>query len=178
MHRLVMVLPDVWAPDLDIVFCGTAAGAVSARKQAYYAGPGNAFWPTLSAVGLTPSVVRPEDYASLIQWGLGFTDLAKHVSGGDDVLSKSHFDVRRLESLVLRYQPRILAFTSKRAAMEFVGYPVSYGLLSQPIAATRLFVLPSPSGAARRHWNPGYWRELSVLRSVAVEGWTSVSRGG
>jgi G:T/U-mismatch repair DNA glycosylase len=42
------VLPDLLRPGLRIVFCGTAAGTASARAGAYYAGPGNAFWPTLA----------------------------------------------------------------------------------------------------------------------------------
>jgi len=56
-----MVLPDVLAPGLAIVFCGTAVGTVSARRRAYYAGPGNAFWPTLHRVGLTPRQLLPEE---------------------------------------------------------------------------------------------------------------------
>lgn len=38
-----MILPDRLGPGLRVVFCGTAAGAVSARKGHYYAGPGNLF---------------------------------------------------------------------------------------------------------------------------------------
>ena len=33
------VLRDVLTPGLCIVFCGTAVGSASARRQAYYAGP-------------------------------------------------------------------------------------------------------------------------------------------
>jgi len=47
------VLPDMLAPGLRIVFCGTAVGSASARRRAYYASPGNSFWPTLFRVGLT-----------------------------------------------------------------------------------------------------------------------------
>jgi TDG/mug DNA glycosylase family protein len=94
------------------------------------------------------------------------TDLAKHVFGGDNVLEKKHFDVERLRELIAEYRPRTVAFTSTRAAAEFVGHPVDYGLLAATNDATRLFVLPSPSGAARRHWNAAYWQELSLLRST------------
>lgn len=55
-----MILPDLLAPGLDIVFCGTAVGAESARRRAY-AGPGNAFWPTLAQVGLTPRRLAPRN---------------------------------------------------------------------------------------------------------------------
>jgi len=36
---------------------GNAAGTVSARIGAPYAGPGNGFWRTLHEVGLTPSLL-------------------------------------------------------------------------------------------------------------------------
>jgi double-stranded uracil-DNA glycosylase len=160
------VLPDVLAHDLDIVFCGTAVGTVSAERRAYYAGPGNAFWSTLFEVGLTPIALDPPDYVQLTQWNLGLTDLAKYVFGGDNILAKKHFDIERLRALIIEYRPRTIAFTGKRAAAEFVGQPVGYGLLEQAIGSTRLFVLPSPSGAARRYWNVEYWRELSRLRSA------------
>ena len=77
------VLPDVIRPELKIVFCGTAAGNVSAARGAYYAHPQNRFWSALHAFGLTPRKLRPEDYPELPQWGLGLTDIAKHVSGMD-----------------------------------------------------------------------------------------------
>jgi TDG/mug DNA glycosylase family protein len=63
------ILPDLLAPGLNIVFCGTAVSAVSAARGAYYAGPGNAFWPTLYAVGLTPRRFEPEEYPSIIRLG-------------------------------------------------------------------------------------------------------------
>ena len=65
-----MILPDLLAPNLDIIFCGTAVGAESARRRAYYAGPGNAFWPTLLRVGLTDRRLPPEDYTPLAQFGV------------------------------------------------------------------------------------------------------------
>ena len=160
------ILPDVLAYDLDIVFCGTAAGTASARAEAYYAGPGNAFWPTLFKVGLIPVPLRPQDFARVTEWHLGLTDLAKHVSGGDSMLDRRHFDVARLRESMAEYRPHWVAFTSKRAAAEFVGHPVGYGLLAEIICVTGLFVLPSPSGAARGHWNEAYWRDLALLRGA------------
>lgn len=160
------VLPDVLAPDLDIVFCGTAASAASARRGAYYAGPGNAFWPTLFVVGLTPRRLDPEEYPSVVRFGLGLTDLAKHVSGADHVLARDHFGREALRDKILHHQPRVLAFTGKRAAEEFLGHRVSYGLLEAKIGRSLLFVLPSPSGAARGHWDVTPWRALARLRSA------------
>jgi TDG/mug DNA glycosylase family protein len=161
------VLPDILAPGLAIVFCGSAVGKVSALRGAYYAGPGNAFWPTLAEVGLTPRQIAPEEYKSITKYGLGLTDLAKTISGSDHVLTEEHFDRNGLRAKVLRYRPRILAFTSKRAAEEFLRHPVDYGHMGETIGETALFVLPSPSGAARRYWAPKHWREIARLRGDA-----------
>ena len=159
------VLPDVLCAGLDIVFCGTAAGAASARRGAYYAGPGNAFWPTLFCVGLTPRQLAPEEFRKVVGCGLGLTDMAKDVSGSDRDLPAGSFDAGRLERAVRRHRPAILAFTSKRAAAEYFGCPVAYGLQPTGIGTTRVFVLPSPSGAARAHWDESWWRELARLKA-------------
>jgi TDG/mug DNA glycosylase family protein len=143
------------AANLAVVFCGSAVGSASARRGAYYAGPGNAFWPTLFEVGLTPRLLEPNEYRQVLDYGLGLTDLAKHVSGSDEVLSDRDFDRTGLRAKIVRYEPRILAFTSKRAAVEYLMCRVQYGLLAETIGDTRLFVLPSPSGAARRFWDKG-----------------------
>ena len=156
-------LPDVLIAQLAVVFCGTAAGAASARRGTYYAGPGNSFWPTLHLTGLTPRLMQAEEFRSITQFGLGLTDLAKSASGADHTLQQSHFDRSALQRKISRYQPRLLAFTSKRAASEFLNRPVGYGLQADTINSTALFVLPSPSGAARRYWDPQPWQELATL---------------
>jgi len=157
------ILPDVLAPGLLVVFCGTAVSAASARRRAYYAGPGNAFWPTLFEVGLTPRLLMSDEYQRLPEYGLGLTDLAKRVSGSDDILSDRDFDRGGLEARIRHYAPAILAFTGKRAAEEYLRHPVRYGRISDMIGRTRLFVLPSPSGAARRFWDKGPWQELARM---------------
>jgi TDG/mug DNA glycosylase family protein len=63
-----------------------------------------------------------------------------------------------------RYRPRIIAFTSKKAASLFYGRPTKAVVLGrQPpldnFAA--IFVLASPSGAASGHWSVQPWRELA-----------------
>jgi len=157
------VLPDVLVPGLSIVFCGTAVGAASARRCAYYAGPGNAFWSTLFEVALTPRLLAPEEYPMLPQFGLGLTDLAKSISGADRILSRAHFGSAELREKIARFRPLVVGFTSKRAAEEFLGRRVHYGLLEEQIAGTMLFVLPSPSGAARGYWSLAPWRDLARL---------------
>ena len=80
---LSYVLPDLLQPGLRVVFCGTAAGTISALRGQYYAHPQNKFWPTLHGIGLTPRRLDPSEYPRLAEWGVGLTDIAKHVFGMD-----------------------------------------------------------------------------------------------
>lgn len=156
-----MILPDVLEPGLKIVFCGTAASNASAAVGAYYAGPGNAFWPTLHAVRLTPRLLAPVEFRSVTRWGLGLTDLAKHESGVDSELSAGAFDTAALREKLLHYRPWAVAFTSKTAAGAFFGARVAYGWHAARVGETRMMVLPSPSGAARRYWDVTWWQALA-----------------
>lgn len=42
-----------------------------------------------------------------------------------------------------------------------IGDKVSYGPQHTTHAGVRVFVLPSTSGVARRHWDIAYWHELA-----------------
>lgn len=160
-----MILPDVLARDLLLVFCGTAASAASARATAYYANPGNSFWRALHQAGFTPSQFAPEDFRNLLELGIGLTDLCKHSAGNDSDIAFAQGDVVALRDKLIRYQPKIAAFTSKTAWRNFSGKsmskPTAYGWQAEGIGQTRCFVLPSPSGAARRYWDTAPWQTLA-----------------
>ena len=158
------ILEDRLQDGLEIVFCGTAVGEASALKGAYYAGPRNCFWRTLAETGITPRQLLPEEYANLEDFRCGLTDLVKRCSGNDKELSRADFDCSTLRRKILMHAPHIVAFTSKRAAREFLGRKVEYGLQPERIGATRIFVLPSPSGMARRWWSLRPWQELARMR--------------
>ena len=84
-------------PGFPIVFCGTAAGTVSAVRGAYYAHPQNKFWPVLHAGRPDAAACSgPRSIDELPQWGLGLTDIAKHVSGMDRELPPGALGRRRL----------------------------------------------------------------------------------
>lgn len=155
------VLPDVLAPNLRVVFCGTAAGTRSAREGAYYAHPGNYFWRTLFSVGLTPRRLSPHEFPQVLEYGIGLTDLAKLHFGADHELPQGAFDAAALRRKLARYKPRFVAFTSKNAAFGYFGRVLPYGEQTEPIAASRVFVLTSPSGQARGFWDIQPWRELA-----------------
>jgi TDG/mug DNA glycosylase family protein len=156
------VLADLLQPGLRAVFCGTQAGAQSARRGAYYAGRGNRFWPTLHNAGLTPVRLAPEQYARLLDYGIGLTDMAKKTSGADSLLRPDHVDQKFLEKIV-RYAPRFLAFNGKRAAslaLKVSGPMLSYGRQDRMIGRTEVYILPSSSGAASGFWDARHWHEF------------------
>lgn len=162
------MLPDLLQPNLKIVFCGTAAGAVSASRQEYYAGPGNKFYPVLFKTGLTDRRLEPSEYESLLKYDIGLTDLVKNQSGNDNVLKNKSFNVEGFIDKMVKYKPRIVAFNGKKSASYVLGYngrttKVDYGDQNASIGSTKLFVLPSTSGAANGYWDEKYWFELAKI---------------
>jgi TDG/mug DNA glycosylase family protein len=156
-----MILPDLLAPNLKLVFCGTAASNISAKLEAYYANPQNAFWLTLYKIGLSPRQFAPQEYPKLLELGIGLTDLAKDAQGMDKGLKALDFDTEQFRMKILKYQPAILAFTSKKGASVYLRKKPDYGLQEEVIGATQLWVLPSPSGAARSSWDIHIWQAMA-----------------
>lgn len=156
------MLPDVLNNDLKIVFCGTAVGNQSAANNAYYANPGNKFWTVLNQIALTPTKVNPHDHNSLLEYGLGITDLVKTKHGVDNELSSSDFDRDGLTQRIIRFSPKVLCFNGKKAAQEYFSRKeIIFGYQKEVIGRTKLFVAPSTSGSANRYWNIDYWLELA-----------------
>ena len=158
-----MVLPDILANGLKVVFCGTAPGNVSAKAGAYYANNSNKFWEMLYKMGLTKKKMDAKDFRHVLDVGIGLTDMAKEQFGMDKVLKKHDFDKEAFEEKILKFQPQVLCFTSKRAAQSYYGLSSSatihYGRQDKTIGTTVVFVLPSPSSAAIRWWDESHWLE-------------------
>ena len=113
------VLPDLLAPGLRLVLCGSAVSAVSAKVRAPYAGPGNKFWPVLHEAGITPRRFQPSEWQRLLKLGIGLTDINKQESGADSALSAAADDPDALARKIEAYRPKWLAFTAKRPAQVF-----------------------------------------------------------
>ena len=156
------MLPDVLAPGLDVVFCGNAAGKVSAQRGAPFAGPGNCFWPVLHEVGLTPVLLAAEEFRRLPEFDLGLTDACKSRFGSDAEVGTADHDPERVRRSVLAFAPKYLAFVGKQAARIVLGRQVDYGRQAELVGGAQAWVLPSTSGLARRFWSVEPWRELAA----------------
>lgn len=159
-HRI----PDLLAPGLDLVFCGTAPSHASFAARAYYANPGNAFWPTLHAVGLTPERLAPQRFPELLGLGIGLTDLDKTEVGSDHELTPEALDAKALHAKLRRFRPAAIAFTSKHAASLALGVrSPAYGRQPDLLEGAVAFVLASPSGRARSFWTIEPWRVAAAF---------------
>jgi len=156
-------LSDMLRDNLKVVFCGTAAGNVSAKKRQYYAGPGNRFWKTLNDIRLTNKILLPSEFRKLLEYNIGLTDLVKGQSGMDNSIVFKEKSRKELTRRIKKYKPKYLCFNGKRAAQEYFSRKVEYGLQDESIGNTKIFVAPSTSGAANRFWDINIWRKLAKL---------------
>lgn len=159
------LVPDVLRPGLDLVLVGTAPSQISAAQRAYYANPANKFWWVLAEVGLTPRQLRPAEYATLPEYGLGLTDVAKRHSGVDAALPGEAWRPEELLAKLRHHRPRLLAFTSKRGAAETLGVPTGklpYGRQAFGLEGAEVWVMPSTSPLGHTHFQLGPWQALAA----------------
>ncbi len=166
-------LPDYLAPDLRVVFCGTAAGRKSAARGHYYAGPGNDFWQVLWESGITAERLSPETDFRVLEFGVGLTDLAKRAAGTDVEVAREAYGVEEFLGKMRRYQPRWVAFHGKNAAKEYLravgrGRDVPFGRQCWTVAGIPAYVAPSASGSARRPEYEGKPDRVSWYRDLAA----------
>lgn len=159
-----VILPDLLAPDLDVVFCGTAPGHVSAAARAYYAHPQNKFWKILYEAGFTPHQVKPADFKVLLDYRIGLTDISKFDKGMDHQLKRESLgsnSISDLKARIEKYQPRVLAFTSMTGGAKFFGHRRICGEQPEMIGRTKIWILPSTSPAAMNAWDAATWHKLA-----------------
>lgn len=158
-----MILEDVLAEDLVVVFVATATTDRSARTEAYYAGKGNKFWRTLFRVRLTPRQFRPEEYNLLLAHDMGLTDLVKKRGAIDTELTDADFEIDAFIQKIETHEPSIVAFNGKEAAKRVLSkVTVSYGKQKEKLGKAMVFVLPSTADQANDYWDEEHWKELAV----------------
>ena len=157
----VETLPDHLKPGLDIVLIGLNPSTRSVQAGHYFANPRNRFWSALSAADFVGRPVGPEDDASLLADGIGFTDVVKRPTSQASGLASADYrrDAPKLREKLLRHAPRIACFhglTAYRAYLrhgEGISAPgnIELGRQDLMIGASRVFVLPNPSPANARY---------------------------
>lgn len=159
----VTTLPDLLVAGLDVVFVGINPSVYSAERGRYFARPGNKFWPCVSRsvltvaarAGLDVATLGPEHDRALLAYGIGFTDLVKRPTPKASDLSAAELaaGVARLLAKIERDRPRVACFhgvTGYRyvhRALTQRATPIALGEQDVRAGATRIFLVPNPSGA-------------------------------
>ncbi|WP_336156886.1 G/U mismatch-specific DNA glycosylase [Amycolatopsis sp. VC5-11] len=166
-------IPDVLAPNLNVLFCGINPGLYSGALGLHFARPGNRFWPALHASGFTPRLLDPREQDELLDLGLGITNVVARTTARADELTDDELREggQILTEKVEKYRPRWLAvvgITAYRVA--FGDRRAAVGPQDRTIGTTRVWLLPNPSGL-NAHWTPKTLaEEFGRLRAQAVIG--------
>jgi double-stranded uracil-DNA glycosylase len=135
------MLPEIWEPNLTVVFVGAAAVEPSNTLGFFYLHPKNRFWELLELEAITPKrIISPQERkaladghatgslsdpirlifiqkktSQLLQLGIGLTDLNRRVVASNDkdkAARPTDDDVREFITKAEKLAPRILAFVT------------------------------------------------------------------
>jgi double-stranded uracil-DNA glycosylase len=167
------VIPDVIAPGLAVLFCGINPGLWSAATGHHFARPGNRFWPALHRAGFTPRQLRPDEQGTLPGYGLGITNIAARATARADELTPDELVEGGLvlEAKLAEYRPAWLAVLGVGAYRTAFGRRAAViGEQPDRVGATRIWILPNPSGLNAHYQLDGLAAAFRELRQAALVG--------
>ena len=150
-----VVIPDVLAQDLRVLFCGINPGLWSGAVGLHFARPGNRFWPALYAAGFTPEPFTASRQDELPALGIGISNIVARTTARADELTAEELreGARILTEKAAEYRPvwiAVVGITAYRTA--FDRRPAQIGPQTEHIADSRVWALPNPSGL-NAHWS-------------------------
>ena len=167
-----LTIPDVIAPGLRVLFSGINPGLYSAATGYHFARPGNRFWPALYRSGFTPRQLRPDEQEQLLGLGLGITNVVPRATARADELTNDELREggRKLLEKAESFGPRWLAIVGITAYRTAFREPrATIGPQARTAGATRLWVLPNPSGLNAHFVIPKLVEAFRELRLAAEE---------
>jgi double-stranded uracil-DNA glycosylase len=165
------VLPVPGDPPLRLLFCGINPGLTTAATGHHFARPGNRFWPAMHGGGLTPRRLRPAEQGELRRLGLGITNLVPRPTARADELTADELraGAARLRELVAETGPAWLAVVGVTAYRTAFDAPRAViGRQDVRLGATRVWVLPNPSGLNAHYQLPDLIAEFTRLHHAAA----------
>ena len=142
------VLPGAGEP-LRVLFCGINPSLYSAATGWHFARPGNRFWSALHLSAFTPRRLAPAEQDLLAGYGLGITNLVARATAQAAELGPAELRAggERLAALIADRRPGVLAVAGVTAYRTAFGRPrAAIGPQPEHLGATRVWVLPNPSG--------------------------------
>jgi len=158
-HEKFVTLPDHLRVGLDLLFVGLNPSQYSAEVGHYFANPRNRFWPAFNLSGLVDRTVGAEDDATLLDDGIGFTDVAKRPTPMGSGLRAGDFRewAPVLKEKVLKFAPRLVCFHGLMAYKAYLQHgegvkeSPQLGLQERTIGVSKVFVVPNPSPANAKY---------------------------
>lgn len=163
-------LPDVIASNLRVLFVGINPSLYSAAVGHHFARPGNRFWPALYDGGFTPSLYAAAEDKSLVELGLGVTNLVARATARANELTDAELrkGLAALKRKVRKHGPRFVAFVGVTAYRTASGdQHAALGLQSETIAGAAAWILPNPSGLNAQYQKQDFARLFGELRRAA-----------
>ncbi len=151
------------------MFVGINPGLWSGAVGHHFARPGNRFWKALHGSGFTDRLLSPLEDASLLEWNLGLTNLVPRTTATADELSADELrdGARHLVDRLAPLRPRTVALLGIGAYRLGFGRPrAALGLQEEQLGASRLWVLPNPSGLNAHYQLEDLIDRFRALRAV------------
>ncbi len=164
-------IPDLVAPGLDVLLVGINPGLISAAIGHHFGNPSNRLWPALHLAGFTPRRLHPTESAELLSYGVGVTNLVARATATADELTADELraGVAPLTRTVETYRPRYVAFLGLTSYRTAFGRPKAVvGPQPEPLAGSRVWLLPNTSGLNAHYQLPDLARVFGELRAAAV----------
>ena len=164
-------IPDLIAPDLDVLFCGINPGLYSAATGLHFARPGNRFWRALHDGGLTPVTLQPWQQQEMLAARLGITNLVMRATATAAELDDDELRLGRtgLERKVRKYRPLAVAVVGIGAYRVAFECPrATVGPQPESIGSALLWVLPNTSGLNANHQSADFAAAFAALAEAVA----------
>ncbi len=162
-------VPDIVKPGLGVIFCGINPGVRSGELGQHFARPGNRFWKVLHGAGFTDRVLQPSEQWSLLDYGVGITNLVARSSraAADLTPAELRAGAHELADKVSNLEPAWLAVLGVQAyRTAFMRPGAKVGRQVETIGLrTGIWVLPNPSGLQARYQLPEMIDLFAALRA-------------
>ncbi|OAS86127.1 MULTISPECIES: mismatch-specific DNA-glycosylase [Metabacillus] len=139
--------------DLRILFIGFNPSLVSGEVGHHYANKHNRFWKILYEAGITVRQYKPEEDFTLLNNGIGFTNIVSRPSRAAEEITSEEYKVGRiiLRQKIDEYKPKIAFFVGKGVYLQYSQRKkADWGKQEHSIVEGVIdFVAPSSSGLVR-----------------------------
>ena len=148
-------VPDLIDDDCKLLFVGINPGLWTAATQTHFCHPSNRFYPSMRRAGIidwevdTDHGMTDTQRTDFVTTGIGITNLVQRATVRASELSREELrrGGERLRSLVEDLAPEVVAVAGVTAYRNAFGERgATLGGQDAPIAGSKLWVVPNPSG--------------------------------